>query len=400
MSEGPTRRRFLIHHAPGLVGLAAIRGTGLFSTDLWKTDPSPQVRHTTTDWRVKASFGFDTLCFLNTLSGDPFYTASYKDDFARFSPQITPDARRSLASLKKQIKDDGGGIISAFLCTTFSVIPVETLDDLIDGVNQPDRIRALLEPTPYYSKAGWQQFLAVRSDLGSIFRFLKSIQFENYWRTSILPRIQQRISVIEPELRGYNVVAEDEAVLGAALPSNQITVYVLQYNHPHGIRLTGTRFVSGLSWPLPIVVNNAAHELLHPPYDLAHDRELRETLATLKGDAFLMRHVTKHNPSFGYNSLESLVEEDCVRALDQLVMEKLTLARDPRERWKDEDEGMHVFAVALYSVMQQERYAGSSESFRDFLVRMVRSGTLAPGRIEPLHAGFFKSRSPGAEGGR
>jgi hypothetical protein len=82
-----------------------------------------------------------------------------------------------------------------------------------------------------------------------------------------------------------------------------------------------------------------------------------------------------------------------VRALDQLVMEKLTLARDPRERWKDEDEGMHVFAVALYSVMQQERYAGSSESFRDFLVRKVRSGTLAAGRIEPLHAAFFKSRS-------
>ena len=384
MSEDTSRRQFLIRHAPALAGLAA------FPRGLSAIAPGQSgARHTTTAWHMAPSFGFDALCFLNTLSGDPFYTAHYKDDFERFAPRITADVRRSLNSLKKRIKDDGGGIISAFLCTTFSAIPVDTLDDLIDGVNHPARIKALLEPTPYYSKGGWQQFLALRSDLASTFRFLKRMEFESYWQSAILPRIQNRIRVIEPELAGYNVVAEDEAVLGTALPSNHITVYVLRYNHPHGIRLTGTRFVSGLGWPVTVVVNNAAHELLHPPYDLAHDQELRQRLASLKGDPFLMGHVTNHNPSYGYNSLESLVEEDCVRALDQLVMEKLNIARDPRERWKDEDEGMRVFAVALYSLMRQERFVESHEPFRGFLVSMLRSGKLAPGRIGLLHAAFF-----------
>jgi hypothetical protein len=183
--------------------------------------------------------------------GDPFYTAHYKDDFAAFEPQLTPGVRRSLANLKRRVKDDGGGIISALLCTTLSVIPVDTLDELIEGVSRPDRIRALLEPTPYYSSSGWQQFLAVRSDLRSILTFLKSIQFESYWRSSILPGIQNRIRLVEPDLVRYNVVAEDEAALGAPLPSNQITVYVLRFNHPHGIRLTGTRFVSGVGCRLP-----------------------------------------------------------------------------------------------------------------------------------------------------
>ena len=376
-------------NASALLGLTAL------SREL---DAGPQgrsaLRHATTDWHLAPSFAFDTLCFLNTLSGDPFYTVHYKQDFATFDPQLTPGVRRSLGSLKKRIKDDGGGIISAFLCTTFSAIPVETLDDLIEGVDRPARIQTALEPTAYYSRDGWRQFLAVRSDLGAILRFLKEIQFETHWRSSVLPRIQDRIRRLDTDLAAYNVVAENEAVLHAALPSNQITVYVLQYNHPHGIRLTGTRFVSGLSWPVAIVVNNAAHELLHPPYDLTRDRELRDTLALFKSDRFLMDRVTKHNPSYGYNSFESFVEEDCVRALDQLVMERLGIARDPRERWKDEDDGMHVLAVALYSLMRQDRYVESSEPFPDYLTRMVRSGKLASGEIEALHASFYKRTRP------
>ena len=183
---------------------------------------------------------------------------------------------------------------------------------------------------------------------------------------------------------------EDESVLEIPLPPNKITVYLLYYNKPHGIRLTGARFVSNISWPLNILVHNAAHEMLHPSYDLKKDRELREALALFKRDKFLMEKMTQHNRSFGYNSLESYVEEDCVRALDQLAMERLHLARDPHLRWREEDEGMHVFAAALYRLMKEERFPTSQESFRDFLFRAVRSGKLAPGRIQALYEEFYR----------
>jgi hypothetical protein len=103
-----------------------------------------------------------------------------------------------------------------------------------------------------------------------------------------------------------------------------------------------------------------------------------------------MDKVTRHNRSFGYNSLESYIEENCVRTLDQLVMEKFSLARDPRLRWEEEDEGMHVFAVALYRLMKEEQYPTRGETFRNFLVRSVRGVKLAPGRIRPLYEAFYR----------
>ena len=78
-----------------------------------------------------------------------------------------------------------------------------------------------------------------------------------------------------------------------------------------------------------------------------------------------------------------------MRALEQVVTEKLKIAREPHQRWKDEDEGIHVFAVALYSVMKQEQFNRRAETFRDFLIRMINSGKLSAGRIKPLYDAFY-----------
>src|SRR5438045_3172981 len=76
--------------------------------------------HATTDWRIQPSFTFDTVCLLNVLTGDPFYVGYYKDEYARFEPQLTPAARAALANLKRKIKDEKKNIISAFLALYFS----------------------------------------------------------------------------------------------------------------------------------------------------------------------------------------------------------------------------------------------------------------------------------------
>jgi hypothetical protein len=53
-----------------------------------------------------AIFTLDTVCLLNVLTGDPFYVRYYKDEYARFEPQLTPAARVALANLKRKIKDE------------------------------------------------------------------------------------------------------------------------------------------------------------------------------------------------------------------------------------------------------------------------------------------------------
>ncbi len=120
----------------------------------------------------------------------------------------------------------------------------------------------------------------------------------------------------------------------------------------------------------------AIHELLHPPYDLSKDGQLRKSLETLRADTLLMDKIVNHNRSFGYNSFESFVEEDCVRALDQIIGERFGIENDASRRRQEEDDGMHVLAAALYDLMKREKYDGRQENFRDFLLKAISSGKL------------------------
>lgn len=348
-------------------------------------------RHDVTDWSVSPSFKFDTLCFLNALTGDSFYLKYYGEEYARFEPRFTPAVRAALAGLKRKLKDDNKNIVSAFLSLYFSATDDETLDDLLRTLDNSERMKRGLKTTVYYDEKAWRLFESVRGDLKTIFLFLKAAEFEAYWRRNILPKVRLRIAEVEKDLPKYNVIEAVETGLGDALPSNKITIYMLYYARPHGIRITGARFLCDVSYPLKTVVQNAAHEMMHPPYDLARDRELRKALDSLRADAFLMDKVKNHDPSFGYNSFESYVEENCVRALDQLASERLGLAGDARQRWKAEDGGMHVFAAALYSLLKRESREARKESFRDFLVRAIRSGRLRAGNVKPVYDAFYGS---------
>lgn len=351
-------------------------------------------RHRATRWHVAPSFLLDTLCLLNVLTGDPYYRDFYPDEYARFEPKLTPEVRTALAHLKFKIKDEGRMIPSAFLTLWISATDDHTLDDLLRTLDDPGGMQKAMRKTPYYSESGRRMFDSVREDLRAIVLFLKDIRFEEDWKQRILPGIQRRIAEIDADLPRYNVIAEVEARLGFRLPSDALTVYLLHYSKPHGIRITGMRFLTNADYPFSIVLRNAVHETMHPPYRLGKDPELRKALESLRGDAFLMEKVKHHNPAFGYNSFEGYIEEDCVQALEQNIDTKLGVAVDPRKRWKESDDGMHVFAAALYNAMNAESFDGTKESFRSFLIRSIRSGPLRPGRIQAAYEASAAPASP------
>ena len=350
---------------------------------------TPPVLHQTTDWRIEPSFKFDTLCFLGVLTGDPFYVGYYKTEYAEFEPQLTPDAQAALANLKRKIKDENHNIISAFLTLYFSATDDETLDDMLKTLQNSEGLKKNFQQTPYFDDSGWKLYESIREDLKAVLSFLKNIHFDDYWKRNILPKVQQKIRETVKDVSNYNVIAEVEKHLGSPLPSNQITIYLLYYSRPHGIKITGTRFITNIEYPFDIVMRNAIHEMMHPPFDLSRDRALAEALNSLQEDVFLMDKVLHHNPSFGYNSFAGFIEEDCVQSLDQVISEKFKVELDARKRWKNNDDGMHVLAVALYSLMKEEHFTGERESFRDFLIRMIRSGRLKAGRIKPINDAFY-----------
>lgn len=353
--------------------------------------PANTALHSRTSWKVSPSFKFDVLCFINVLTGDAFYLRYYGDEYSAFAPRLSPQARAALVVLKRRLKDDNKVIISAFLSLYFSATEDESLDDMLRTIDNSELMKSNLRQTVYFNKEGWKLYESVRAELRTIFVSLKETGFADYWRQNILPRVQQKIASLENRLIDFDVVSEVENCLGFALPSNTITMYMLYFAQPHGIRLTGPRFIADISYPFAVVLQNALHEMMHPPFDLARDRELRAALDSLKADSFLMHAIRNHNPSFGYNSFEGFIEEDCVRALDQVAGERLKIGRDARQRWKDEDEGMHVFSVALYSLMKQENFGQSREPFREFLIRMIRTGKLSKGKIKTIYQDFYAS---------
>jgi hypothetical protein len=352
----------------------------------------PAPFHTTTQWDLQPSFTFDAICALNMLSGDPYYLDYYQADYDRLVKQFRPGELAAFVNLKRRIKDENGGIISASLALYFSAVDAESLDDLIHTVQDSSTMRRNLQATPYYNDEGWKLYEANRPDLEAAFRALKRIHFDEDWEKNIKPKVEQSRAAIVAKLPDDNVIPAVEAVLGTPRPTNKITVYLLYYSQPHGIKITGTRFLTHYSYPFRIVLRNAIHEMMHPPYDLAHDVELRSGLEALKSDAFFMDKVEHHDKSFGYNTLAGLEEEDSVQALEQIIAEKFGMGGDPRAYWREQDGGIHVFAVALYSLMKEQHFDGSRESFPVFLKRQLRSGALSHGHIEKLNQEFFRSQ--------
>ncbi len=205
----------------------------------------------------------------------------------------------------------------------------------------------------------------------------------------MLPGIQNKIPAIKSRLEKYNIVGEVENLFHYQLSTNVIAVNLLNFSRPHGIRVTGIRFLTHVDYPFDTLFRTSVHELMHPPFDLKNDGELIKALDVLRADEFLMNKVKNHNPSFGYNTFEGLIEEDCVKALEQIIEEKYQMETEARKKWRESDDGIHVFAVALYSVMKQEKFDGATESFRNLLLRAINSGKLSAGKIKPLYDAFY-----------
>jgi hypothetical protein len=59
---------------------------------------------------------------------------------------------------------------------------------------------------------------------------------------------------------------------------------------------------------------------MHPPYNLTRDRELKETLGSLRADAFLMDKVNNHNPALATIRLKASSKKIVFRLLSKLSM--------------------------------------------------------------------------------
>jgi hypothetical protein len=341
----------------------------------------------TTAWELKPSLKYDALSLLNALSGDSFYLKYYQHEYDHFHPLFSPEEQAAFVQLKRVIKDEGRGIVSATLTLYYSASDDETLPEMIRTAHDPSRMKAALQETPYWIPDAWRNFERATPALETALRALDRVGFADYWASIAKPRVEKRIAELSPELPKYDIVPTIERRLGFPLPSHTITIYLLAYSEPHGIRVTGLRFLTHVSYPFDIVLHNAIHESMHPPYDMK-DAAVRRAVELLERDPLITDKVAHHDSSFGYNSASGLIEEDSVEALEQIVSEDFGVGRYARVYWFMQDGGMHVLAPAIY-VQYKQALSQHPQPYSQWFVEATESGHLRGSELKRTVRNFF-----------
>jgi hypothetical protein len=346
--------------------------------------PAPAAPTPRTRWKVSGSEGLDALCFLGPLSGDAFYARYYSEELARFLPRFDDAAVTTIQQLKASSKEQSR-LMGPFLCVVFSAGPTGTLDDLRGALAKAEeRLLPGYRASPYWDATAWDWFLEARPALTRVLEALSSAGFPSFRRDLLGDQVERRASALRERLAGVDVIAEQERLLGRRLQED-IAIDLLHFSKPHGIKVIGQRFLTHLSYSDALVIRNAAHEILHPPFDAAHPA-IRAALDVLRQDALLTRIVADHDPSFGYTTLEGLFDEDTAEALEQLINERLGVAVPARERWRRADDGMHVLAAGLYGLLKADGFDRTGGAIQEWLGRAAKDGRLAPASLHPSAA--------------
>lgn len=333
-----------------------------------------------TAWTVRTSEGFDALAFLGPLSGKPFYARYYESEIAAFKPRVPAAALDALASLHADA-DAAGGLLWPMLALIFSGGRDDTLDDLLAAIDSAERtLRPPFEASAYWDPADWRLFVDAGPRLKIVLSALRAARFAEF-RSRQLTTLESRRDELLALLGRLDVITEQERLLGRALDP-RIEVCLLWFCRPHGVKVQGQRFLAYVQTSDETMVLTAAHEILHPPFDMKGP-VAQDCLRVLQQDRLLERILAEKSKDTGYNTLEGIFDEDTAQALDQIIQERLGFGQPPRERWTTRDQGMHVLAAGLYGLLKTDRFDQTGGSIEAWMASAAASGRLAP---HSLHA--------------
>lgn len=343
--------------------------------------PAPRTR-----WKLRGSEGADAIAFLGPLSGTPLYLEFYAEDAAAFAPRLPEAVRQDLARLWAQAQEDGFGLLGPnlqlLLCTQGHDA---SLSSLLQALRQ--RESALLpgyRASRYWNASDWAWFERAAPRLERIFEALQAAGFGAFRAERAGDALARRIAEQGRALAGFDVVAWQEKLTGRRFEA-EIEIVLLQFAKPHGIKVQGQTFLQSADYDTATTVRIAAHEMLHPPVPM-DGSAARAALAVLERDPLIMKIVREHDPRWGYSTLKGLLDEDLAQALDQLISEALGVGRNPADRWRKADEGMHVIAAGLYGLLRQDRWSETGGAIEPWLAQAAAAGRLAPAHFHPVAA--------------
>lgn len=356
---------------------ALIAGIAATAVPLRAQTPSSTV------WRVRESEGYDAIAFLGALSGRDIYRAYYAADADAFGAKLgqamVDDVKALWADAEPRV-----GLLWPSLTTFMSGTDLSTIDAVIAALGDPERIvRPSYQASQYWDAKEWAWFAATAPRLRKVFETMRAVGFAAFRRerTGVL---ETRTRLIADGLKGYDVVKWQRKLTGRDFKP-EIDIYLLQFSKPHGVKVQGQAFLQAADYDVATTVRIAAHEMLHPPVPM-DGPAAKAALAVLEKDPLIPRIAKDHDPKWGYTTVDGLLNEDLTEAIDQLISEALGVARNPADRWRKADDGIHVLAGAFYGMLREDRWQENGGSIERWLADAVRAGRLAPARLHAVAA--------------
>ncbi|MGQ2934616.1 MAG: hypothetical protein ACT6QT_10755 [Sphingopyxis sp.] len=367
-------RRFFIAASLGTAALAV-------PTIASAQNQRPPMR---TQWKVRASEGFDALAFLGPLAGGELYLPYYQADVDAFAPRLSAAARAEIPSLSREANDAGFGLLGPVLSLVFSGGDDSSLGALIAAAAAPEtRLLPAYRASSHWNEKDWAWFAAHAPRVKAVLEAMQGAGFAAF-RAERIAALEGRIIQLQADLGAYDVIRLHEKLTGRTFDP-EIEVVLLQFCKPHGIKVQGQTFLQAADWNTAITVRNAGHEMLHPPV-VMDGPAAKAALAILAKDPLIPRVVGDHDPKWGYTTLEGLLNEDLAQALDQLIAEELGVARNPSDRWRKSDDGIHILAGAFYGMLRQDKWIETGGSIETWLAGAAKTGRLAPQKLHSIAA--------------
>jgi hypothetical protein len=313
----------------------------------------------------------------------------YEAEAAEFSARLHPTELADLRALREEATNSGFGLLWPTLANILSGTRVETIDHVLVALDRLETdVRPSYEASDYWDAADWSWLAMNAIRIRSVIAALRRADFGAYRNSVARSELDARTATLAVELREFDVISMARKLSGKTLePDVEITL--LYFCRPHGVRVQGQRFLQSPDFNAQTTVRVAAHELLHPPIDMSGP-VAQAALQTLQRDPLIPRIVREHDPAWGYTTLEGLLNEDLCQALDQMITERLGMARDPAARWQQVDGGMHVLAAALYGLLRDSGWADRGGNLEEWLDAAIRDGRLAPDVIQATAADVMR----------
>ena len=338
-----------------------------------------------TRWNVVASEGYDAIAFLGPLTGRDLYRRFYAAEADAFAAKLPPAIRADIPRLADESDTSGFGLLWPVLANALSGAGITTLDSVIALLGDLDaRVKPSYDRNPSRAASDWAWLTANAPRLARVFAALRDAGFGAFWRARSGDGFSARAAEVSRALAGYDVVRWQEKLTAHTFDPT-INVVLLAFSKPHGAKMQDQTFLQAADYDTATTVRIAAHEMLHPPFAM-DGPAAKAALAVFEKDALLTRIVRDHDPKWGYTTLVGMLNEDVCEALDQLISEALGVARNPADRWRKADDGIHVIAAGLYGLLRQDKWVDTGGDIEQWLGRAAAAGRLAPAVFHPVAA--------------